>query len=340
MKVLAFNYREKYMADLIKYMKNVHPDIEINEIVPPRYIERKFHKKREIAILFILYFFYFFKKLFMARGKKKDVVITNGMLMTIPYLFLAKFFRFARPEKEIIVVNFFLHHLGETRFVQRILRYLINNERTKLVIQSKYDKDFYNKIFKPKKADVLYCPYCQDEVPADDLCGKGDHYIFTGGFTNRDYDAIMEAAKHINYKFILVCSDLNKIYSSHPENVEILSNLSFPKFNGYLKNCDIAIVPLKHDLGASGHMLALSAMSFKRPIVYSEATCLVGYLEDGRTGVAYKMNNWQDMKEKLESLIKDESKRKQLGEAGYKEFWEKYHIKNYHEFLAKLIGER
>ena len=336
MNLLIIKQDKEHLSGFINYLGEKHPSLKVAQLIMPQYVREKFYRKRKMIAQFFLNFFYSCFNLTVLNRKKYDFILLNGILVSIPCLILSKFLPFAEPRKSIIVTNFFIHRLSANKFVQRILKFLMGRSRVILVVQSEYDKTFYSKLLHKTPAKVIYFHYCLGEVPTNDKYGKDQDYIFTGGFSNRDYECLFKTAKNIKHNFIIICSSLNKL-PFRAENVCILRDVDFDVFNGYLKNSKMVIIPIKYETGASGHMLALSAMFFKKPIVYADALCISDYFKPNVTGVSYRRGDAFDLVEKIEDLLSNSQKRTELGNVAYKEYREVYHISNYYRFLAGLF---
>jgi glycosyltransferase involved in cell wall biosynthesis len=233
-------------------------------------------------------------------------------------------------------MSFFLHSLGEKRVVQKLLCFLLKGKKILLATQSNYEVEYYSKLMDETR--VIHFPFCQHEVPFSDDYGKGEEYIFAGGYTNRDYDCLFQTARRINHSFIFICSRLNQMnINKKPDNVKLLIETSPREFNGYLKNAKIVIIPLKERTGSSGQMVALAAMLFKKPIIYTNINSVSQYFEDGVSGIGYEINNSEDLADKINRLLSDERLCEKLGANAYKRYRENYHISKYCEFLADLI---
>jgi glycosyltransferase involved in cell wall biosynthesis len=84
-------------------------------------------------------------------------------------------------------------------------------------------------------------------------------------------------------------------------------------------------------------MVALAAMLFKKPIIYTNIDSVSQYFEDGVSGTPYEINNAEDLADKIHHLLADSQLRETLGANAYKTYYEKYHISKYCESLAKLM---
>jgi glycosyltransferase involved in cell wall biosynthesis len=313
----------------------------VTTVMPPYYSyyskTRKILNKRQVVIVMLFNFFYFVYDFAIRKRRKYDVILLAGHVVAIPYLFLVRIFPFINARKNIIVMSFFLHGIGRKKFVRKILRFVLRDKRVFLIVQSDYEVEYYSQLM--DKAKVIHFPFCQHEVPVSEDCGKGEEYIFAGGYTNRDYECLFEAARKVSHKFIVICSRLNQMdgVSQKPGNIKLLREVGPADFNGYLNNSKIVIIPLKEKTGSSGQMVALAAMFFKKPIIYTNIDSVSQYFEDGVSGIGYEINNAEDLADKICHLLSEPQLREKLGANAYKTYCEKYHISNYCKFLADLI---
>ncbi|MGB8225630.1 MAG: glycosyltransferase [Sedimentisphaerales bacterium] len=313
----------------------------VTTVTPPYYScyskTDKFLNKRQIVTVIFLNFFYFFYRFMVKKRRKYDVIVLASHVVAIPFLFLVKIFPFINAGGNIIVMSFFLHGLGDKKFVQKILRFLFSSKGILLIAQSDHEIEFYSQLM--DKTKVIYFPFCQHEVSVSEDCGKGEEYMFAGGYTNRDYECLFEAAKKVNHKFIIICSTLNQIdeVNLKPDNVKVLRQTSPRDFHGYLKNSKMVIIPLKEKTGSSGQMVALAAMLFKKPIIYTNIDSVSQYFENGVSGIPYEINNSDDLAKKINLLLSKPQWRQTLGNAAYKRYRDKYDISKYCEFLAEIM---
>lgn len=336
-----------YYSDFSRHLNNYLNDIKdarkitVTTVIPPfysYYVKRvKWVGKKKSAIYLIFNFVFFLFRFVITRGQRYDAIILASHVVAIPFLFAIRVLPFMRPRKNIIVTSFFLHGMGKKKIIQKILRFLFANKRLLLLAQSTYEVEYYSQL--TDKAKVIYFPFCQHEVSASENCGKGEEYIFSGGYTNRDYDCLLQAAQKVDHAFLIISSRLNQIGRSNQKtsNVRILSDTTHKDFHGYLKNSKIVIIALKEETGSAGQMVALAAMSFKKPIIYTNIDSVSQYFEDGTSGIPYEKNNAEDLTEKILCLLSDAHLREKLGTNAFKRYNERYHISKYCEFLAKLI---
>jgi glycosyltransferase involved in cell wall biosynthesis len=334
-----FSNFSSYLAGCLNGRKDVQKST-VTTVMPPYYScyskTGKILDKRQIIMVMFFDFFYFAYHFAIRRRQKHDVILLASHVIAIPFLFLVRIFPFINARKNIIVISFFLHGLGQKKFVQSILRFLLGNRKVILIVQSEYEAEYYSHLMGNDR--VARFPFCQHEVSISEESGKGEAYIFAGGYTNRDYECLFEAARKLSYDFVVICSRLNKIeIDQKPSNVRILREITPSEFHGYLKNSKMVIIPLKERTGSSGQMVALAAMLFKKPIIYTNIDSVSQYFEDGVSGIPYEINNADDLADKIRHLLAEPQLCEKLGANAYKTYCEKYHISKYCESLAELV---
>ncbi len=105
-----------------------------------------------------------------------------------------------------------------------------------------------------------------------------------------------------------------------------------------LKETDILILPsIQFE---SFGMVLIEAMRQQVPIICSNSGGMTEIVKNEKNGLTFKNNNSNDLKKKLVTLIKSNSKRKKFGKEGYKIFIKKFTNKNFLNEYQKLIYEK
>jgi glycosyltransferase involved in cell wall biosynthesis len=168
-----------------------------------------------------------------------------------------------------------------------------------------------------------FLPY-GDWSPADDAAapelGKGDYY-FAGGYSNRDYPALIAAFRSIPARLVIICSTLNKEIDAArlPANVTLLRDISSETFDLYVRNAKACIIPLKHDTGASGQSVMLRLMRNRKAIVATDFGSVRGYVVDGESGFLVK-NIERDLPAIVAKIERDPSVAGAFGAAAYERY--------------------
>lgn len=202
------------------------------------------------------------------------------------------------PQYHLYLWNFYLHSLGKNPIVRAILRFLLSSKRITIIAQSPGDLEYFSVLSSNKP---LFVPYCEDDykVPVNfDLVPEGQ-YLFAGGYSNRDYQAVLKCARAIpEQQFVIVASRLNREFSdqSAPPNVLIYRDVDRDRFHGLLEKSTAVIVPLKEDVGSSGQMVCIAAMRLSKPVIFSDTPAISYFFQEG-CGLPYEMGNADSLAE-------------------------------------------
>jgi glycosyltransferase involved in cell wall biosynthesis len=120
---------------------------------------------------------------------------------------------------------------------------------------------------------VLYRHSWSDDRPSE--CHGG--YIFTGGYTHRDYATFFAAVAPLPYDVIAIASQLNDV-SNAPPNVDLRIARPKDEFEQLVAGCSLLVVPLRAGGEACGQTVLLSGIRHHRPIVATYHDSLVDYL--------------------------------------------------------------
>jgi glycosyltransferase involved in cell wall biosynthesis len=204
-------------------------------------------------------------------------------------LAFARLLHAAGIRRPVVLLNLYLHELGQKRWVQVLLRVLLT-EDVRVVAQSGGDVDYF-RLFLPVE-NVLHLPYCQGPLDLGSYNGAHGTFVFAGGWTNRDYDALFRcAAKLPHIEFVVVASAQSAITELQPANVTLLLDLEPQEFNRLMSESYLVVLPLKEDVGSSGQMVALAAMQLGKVVIAPNIGAIRDYIVDGITGLLYQLGD-------------------------------------------------
>jgi glycosyltransferase involved in cell wall biosynthesis len=338
--ILIVNLRREYLKGLVDIIKQDLSGQELDiTVMSPNY---KFwthgaSNKIRIVILIITNFIYFLFS-FAKFRKKYDVVLLNGVTIAIPYLIISKVVSRFRPKERLVLIHFYFYGLAKNKHIQSVLKFLLRCKNLLIIVFSRGEIGYYSEQIGMDLPNIAYYPYCQSDVTFSEECGRGQDYVFSGGYTNRDYDCLLDAALKVDHEFLIICSRRNKIRKDNLHNVQILMDMRPHEFYGFLKNANIVVIPLKEETAASGQMVALGAMFLKKPVIYANISSLSQYFDDGVTGLSYEPGNAEDLAGRIQQLLSSEYLRKELGQKAYETYCDNYQIKALYHYVAGLMA--
>jgi glycosyltransferase involved in cell wall biosynthesis len=74
-----------------------------------------------------------------------------------------------------------------------------------------------------------------------------------------------------------------------------------------MRNADIVVINLKNQVGSSGQMATLTAMAFKKAIVYANNPTINHYLADNISGLMYESGNSVMLRSHLKKIMSNKS---------------------------------
>lgn len=125
--------------------------------------------------------------------RNRIVYCTSAQL---PFMLICRLAGLALGDCRVYFHNFYLHELGRKPLVKRILRFLLADSRFTILTQSEGEIEYYRAL--SSKVNLKFIPFCSDFTPVakedQRTAGLPDSYVFTGGYTNRDYPLMFRLA--------------------------------------------------------------------------------------------------------------------------------------------------
>jgi glycosyltransferase involved in cell wall biosynthesis len=174
-------------------------------------------------------------------------------------------------------------------------------------------------------------------APAAPATGAGEYY-FAGGYSNRDYPALIAAFRNLSAQLLIVCSALNKELDALdiPPNVTILRDLPGDQFDTYVRDAKACVIPLKHDTGASGQSVMLRLMRNRKAIVATDFGSVRGYIVDGESGLLVR-DIEHDLPAAIERIERDPEAAMAMGEAAYQRYCRYFSLAAGGEALGRIL---
>jgi glycosyltransferase involved in cell wall biosynthesis len=108
-------------------------------------------------------------------------------------------------------------------------------------------------------------------------------YIFTGGYTNRDYATFFAAVAPLQYHIIAVASPFNDLTHATAK-VDLRIGTPLDEFEELVAGCGLLVLPLRAGGEACGQSVLSSAIRHRRPVVATRHEALIDYLGDDYPG--------------------------------------------------------
>lgn len=177
-----------------------------------------------------------------------------------------------------------------------------------------------------------------DEAAAPGPGDGGGPYYFAGGYSNRDYPALIAAFRSIPARLVVICSALNRELDAIdiPPNVTILRDRPSDEFEAYVRGAKACIIPLKHDTGASGQSVMLRLMRNRKAIIASDFGGVRGYVDDGVSGILVK-DIARDLPAAVARIESDPDAAAALGAAAYERYGRHFSLSAGERALGRIL---
>jgi glycosyltransferase involved in cell wall biosynthesis len=256
-------------------------------------------------------------RLLLASRKLRavDTIIVSGhFACAVKFLARLRILKYRR----LLCFAFFVHSRRLFPFV-RLLSHL-DRANDHYVIFSRSEVDLYAERLGIERSRMHYLPYGEwakiATVPGALAAGDAGGYYFAGGYSNRDYRALVEVFRKIPARLVIICSRLNRDLDgvALPPNVSVLYDVPRPAFEAYAEGAKAGIVWLKHDTGASGQSVVLILMRHGKCVIASNAGAIRDYIQPGVSG--YLLNDLAaELPQVIASIEQDCGTAEALGKA-------------------------
>ena len=186
--------------------------------------------------------------------------------------------------------GFFVHSPSWFPLFRLLAR--LDSPRDHYILFSEQEISLYARELGLDPTRMHYLPYGdwgsrrRDDTPAPDAELPAHSYYFAGGYSNRDYPAVIEAFRNIPATLLIACSTLNKDVdeASLPANIKVVRDVSSDTFEGYVRTAKACIIPLRDDTGASGQSVMLRLMRNGKVVIASDVGGVRAYVANGVSG--------------------------------------------------------
>jgi|GEM_PF-2031810 len=185
--------------------------------------------------------------------------------------------------------NLYLHDMGRRPAVRRVLSLLLRG-RVGIVAQSPGEVEYFRRL--APHADISLAPWGIGPIAALKDEVESAAYVFSGGYTNRDYALLVEAARRLpEIPFLLACRTANRLPADLPANVSVRRDTTWEEFHHLLAAARLVALPLREDVGSSGQMVSLAAMQAGKCTIYTDVPVVSQYFRAGETGVPCRLGD-------------------------------------------------
>ena len=272
--------------------------------------------------------------------RKYDIVLSHGMPSGIA---LALFRRFFKTKAKHIVFD--IGSFNSAAESGKILK--LNQFASKsidgIIYHSSKQLDYYKKFYPWIVEKTYFLPFGTDlDYFAKDFDEKlqEKNYILSIGYSMRDIDTLINAYKMLktNVKLRIIG---NPNIKNDDERIEILGPIDKRELSKQIQCAQFCILPLVNKNYSFGQMTLLQQMYFQKTVITANVPSMMDYVKDGENAILYQSENIDDLKNKIELVLENESLRHYLGYNARKVVINKYNekimAKNINSVIKKVV---
>ena len=130
--------------------------------------------------------------------------------------------------------------------------------------------------------------------------------------------------------------ELKEYIDAHQLNdrITLKMNLKKPDMMEEYKRADLFVLP---STGEPGSVTNLEGMAFSIPVICGEDNGTACYIEQGKTGYVFKDNDEEDLIAKMEDIISDTEKLKEMGRNAYGHVKEHFQFDSYYKCIEEIM---
>jgi glycosyltransferase involved in cell wall biosynthesis len=248
---------------------------ELIELDPHRKLDRTISKASIVRQLLT-------PRLAHLRGRwgPDDTILIIGWYL-LPVLLLFRLRVLPRPGRTVAMAVFV--HDERLRRVVNLLLWALRPKDVEFIAFSKRERrNLIERVGVPAEHvhQVLYRGGGEEPEARRSTDGG---YVFSGGYSNRDYDTLLAAVAGLDSEVVVVASTLNDI-DAVPGNVRLHVDVSWEEFDELIAACAVLVIPLRKGGEACGQNVLFRGIHHGRPVVATRHDALVDYLGDDYPG--------------------------------------------------------
>jgi glycosyltransferase involved in cell wall biosynthesis len=265
------------------------------------------------------------RRLIGDRKKISALLISNPSTKTLFFLFALRIFGLV-PYK-VFVFDLILKYpqTAFERLVAKAKGVVINTIDFIFVIHK--DTNGYENFYGLNAQRFIYIPFKANNFDfCHQLDAKEGDYIVALGASQRDYRTLVEAAKLIEEKVVIVCSDENAKNNNadlgdgyYPPNLTRIKDfVDSKRWYQYLAESKFVVVPIRSAaIQPAGISVYLEAMMVKKAVIVSEGASTNLILQNGLNAITVPAGDAAKLAFAINKLNNDSQLRSSIAQAGY-----------------------
>ncbi len=260
-------------------------------------------------------------KAFTKLGKY-DSVISHGAQSAIFLALTRSIFGIKNPSHIIIDVGCL--NGGRSRQPELSIFQFAMRSVSGLIYHASSQKAHYDKYFPLLAKNAFFVPFGVDTEFFRPLNVEQEDYILSIGYKFRDWLTLINAYSQIKTKTTLKIVGPEKLNIELPRNVHLHPYVPISTLKELIAKAKFIVLPLVELPYAHGQMTFLQSMAMGKAVIVTKGPSTVDYINDNEDALFVRLNDIDDMRNKIEFLLHNPDKVKMLGENARKSVQDKF----------------
>ncbi|MEW6068096.1 MAG: glycosyltransferase family 4 protein [Nitrospirota bacterium] len=269
--------------------------------------------------------------------RKYDLIISHGSQSAIFLAFIRSLFGIKNTPHLIIDVGCL--NGGRSSQPELSIFQFSMKSISGLIYHVSSQKTHYDRYFPFLSKKAFFIPFGVDTEFFKPLNVKQEDYILSVGYKFRDWLTLINAYSQIKTNTALKIVGPEELNIELPENVYLQPYVPINTLKELILKAKFIVLPLVDLPYAHGQMTLLQSMAMGKAVIVTKVPSTVDYINDGENALFVRLNDVDDMRNKIEFLLHNPDEIFRLGENARKSIENKFTEKHMAESIYEAIRE-
>ena len=271
----------------------------------------------------------------LLKLEKYDLFISHGAQSAISLAFIRSIFGIRHPPH--IIIDIGCLNGGRSNHPELAIFQFAMRSVTGLIYHTSSQKEHYDRYFPSLTKRAFFVPFGVDLEFFKPSDVRTEDYILSIGYKFRDWLTLTHAYTKIETKTKLEIVGHRNLNIDLPENVHYQPYVPINILKELIAKAKFVVLPLVELPYAHGQMTLLQSMAMGKAVVVTKVPSTVDYINDNEDALFVRLNDVDDMRNKIEFLLHNPEEIFRLGENARKAIKNKFTEKHMAEGIYKAV---
>lgn len=247
---------------------------------------------------------------------------------------------------KILWFGVYIHRPKMLKLIRKLLKLIMPKDfPLRIVVFSKPEIPLYAEAFGLTTNHFIYVPYGEWNKNKIFLETGDEGYLFSGGYANRDFVTLAKLFQDKPWKLVIAASEKNEDFVKYVAETKISDNITIywdiptERFNELLRKAHAVIMIMKYNTGASGQIVILTALEYKKLVIASYTDVIDEYVKNDETGIVLYDKSPAALESVMEKVLAPENAGvyEKLAENGHEHYRKNYSYEAISAYLVNAI---